>query len=59
MPAELTNPSATLLAMGRSREEAMNFIRLSFDPQTTEHEIEKASEILSLIVKHHLKAIRK
>lgn len=52
-------PSATLLAMARSREEAINFIRLSFDPQTTETEIEQSSEILSSIIKHHLKAIRK
>lgn len=47
-------PSATLLAMGYTKEEAMGFIRLSFDGQSEQAEVERAADILaSVIEKHH------
>lgn len=51
-------PSATLLAMGRSKEEAGNFVRLSFDPQTTESEIEESARILQAVIEKHLQVIK-
>jgi cysteine desulfurase len=47
-------PSRTLMAMGRTEEEAMGLIRLSFDTITTEQEIEKAVNILHDVVQKYL-----
>jgi cysteine desulfurase len=50
-------PSKTLLAMGRTEEEAMGLIRLSFDTMTTEQEILKAAEILTEVVEKYLSRV--
>lgn len=47
-------PSATLLSMGRSEEEAKSFIRLSLSSQTTEEEIQTAGSVLRDVVKRYL-----
>ncbi|MEX2574582.1 MAG: IscS subfamily cysteine desulfurase, partial [Balneolaceae bacterium] len=51
-------PSPTLLAMGKSEQEARSFIRLSMDRQTTRSEVEEAVEILAGVVEKHLKTVR-
>jgi cysteine desulfurase len=51
-------PSATMRAMGYDDEQAKQFIRLSFDPATTTDEINKASEVLSGVIKEHLEHVK-
>jgi cysteine desulfurase len=50
-------PSRTLMAMGRSEEEAMGLIRLSMDTQTTEQQIRQAVKILTDVVEKYLKRV--
>lgn len=50
-------PSAALIAMGRSADEAMNFIRLSLDPSTSEQEIDHAVKILSEVIRKHYRSL--
>ncbi len=50
-------PSRTLMAMGRTEEQAMGLIRLSLDTLTTEQEIEKAVDILHDVVQKYLKRV--
>ncbi len=50
-------PSPALLAMGRTAEEAMGFIRLSLDSSTTETEIVQAVQILTKVVEKYLEKV--
>ena len=50
-------PSPALLAMGRTAEEAMGFIRLSLDSHTTEEEIGQAVQILAGVVQKYLEKV--
>lgn len=50
-------PSAALIAMGRTEEEALNFIRLSLDPQTVEQEVDEAVNILTGVVRKHHRSL--
>lgn len=45
------NPSDTLIAIGRTKEEADELIRLSFGKMTTNEEIQQATELLIKIVR--------
>jgi cysteine desulfurase len=46
-----SNGSKTMLALGRSEEEAREFIRISFGMHTTEEAVKKAGEVFNEIVK--------
>lgn len=50
-------PSPALLAMGRTAEEAMGFIRLSLDSRTTDEEIGQAVQILAGVVQKYLEKV--
>lgn len=47
------NPSATMLAIGKSGEEAQRLIRLSFSHLNTLEEAERSAEILGSVFDHH------
>lgn len=47
-------PSPTLLAMGRTEEEARQFVRISFDPERSVREVRQAGEILRSVIGEHL-----
>lgn len=51
-------PSASMVAMGYGEEEAKQFVRISFDAETTIEEIEKAATVLSNILKEHLEHVK-
>jgi len=46
-------PSATLLSMGRSEEEAKQFIRISLGPETTREEVLQAAKTLAEVIEHY------
>ncbi|MFO7923084.1 MAG: IscS subfamily cysteine desulfurase [Bacteroidales bacterium] len=51
-------PSATMKAMGYGDEEAKQFIRFSFGPDTTADEVDQAANVLSTILKNHLEHVK-
>ncbi|MFU8812646.1 MAG: IscS subfamily cysteine desulfurase [Balneolaceae bacterium] len=46
-------PSPTMLALGYSEQDAMQFVRLSLDADNTEEEIRKAVKILAGVIEKH------
>lgn len=46
----MQTPSRTMLVMGKSEEEAKQFVRISFGKATTEAEIDQATQVLKEIV---------
>ena len=51
--AETGNPSAALLALGRSRKAAFGGLRISFAPSTTEDNVKKLFEVLEKTLKNY------
>lgn len=51
-------PSASLIAMGRSNEEARQFIRISFGMMNSETEIDRASDVLINVIKKHTMLVK-
>lgn len=49
----LQKPSKTLLAIGKSKEQAKQYVRLSFGKMTTEQEIDKTVNIFKTILNKH------
>lgn len=52
------DPSQTLIAMGRSEQEARSAIRLSFNATITEEQVEQAAGILSDVIEKYMNAIK-
>ncbi len=50
-------PSATMRALQRSRQESLEFIRFSLGKDTTHEKIDKAIDVLNKIVEQHYKKI--
>lgn len=51
-------PSPSLLAMGRSEEEARQFIRVSFGMINNETEIDRAAEVLKNVINKHAMLVK-